>query len=697
MQGWNNIPFFRLLAPFVAGIITGNFFEFNFYFFVTLLAVMLFVSLFQMPGLYSYRYGYIHGMIVNIALFICGFSILTIGSLSQKTSAITYWDGRKTQLIFTIKDPPVETKKTYRITVERVCFFENNDWRELEKDLIVYVDKENGKPAIEYGDVFLAEGYINKVVSLGNPYEFDYAKYLNSHGIGFVMNSNSGKWIKLGNNPSSYIKKYSIITRNYMLNRMMKFNMTNHEYQVAAALLLGSTDELDKDVEQIYIYTGTVHVLSVSGLHVGLIYLLLSFVFSFSNKWKFGKYFGVIFIVLFLWAYAFITGLSPSVLRATVMFNFVVIGGLIKRNINVYNSIFASAFFLLLINPVILFDVGFQLSYLAVIGIVMFYKGIYSLLTLENYITDKIWSVVAVSISAQIFTFPLSLYYFHQFPLYFILSNIFAIPLVTAIMYVGVTSLLLIFVPVVSGVLFFFLSKLIFVLNTGLVFFESMPSSVISNISFEFIDTVFIYVFILMATAFFFYKRYAYLTFSMLTIIGFLCYRIALLDRCEKQNRVVVYNFKGVTAIEFMSANTSYVYLNKFSPKNELSLNYYAANNRLNRGIEKSYFINNHEYNYPIFRNGRFMKFQNKKIFVADNNAVKTNIMLENKINIDIVVLTGDYTADINKLFDCFNIGMLVADSSVPHYRINKAKSACDRNSCVFYSVNLSGALVIDV
>lgn len=193
-----------------------------------------------------------------------------------------------------------------------------------------------------------------------------------------------------------------------------------------------------------YSKTGTMHVLSVSGMHVGIVFLVLSFLFKPLDKFHALSYFRIFLIVPAIWFYAMISGFSSPVCRAALMISLVVIGKVLHRNLNSYHIIAISAFFLLLYNPFFLFDVGFQLSYLAVFGLVYFHPKLYQLFHFHNKIFDYLWSYCALSIAAQLATFPLGLYYFHQFPLYFLLSNLLILLPVTLIMYLGI---LLLFIP----------------------------------------------------------------------------------------------------------------------------------------------------------------------------------------------------------------------------------------------------------
>ena len=192
---------------------------------------------------------------------------------------------------------------------------------------------------------------------------------------------------------------------------------------VASTLILGYKADLSNDVLQAYSKTGTIHVLSVSGAHVAILLILLSFGFSFLDRFKYGRLIKAILIILIIWYYSLLTGFSPAVCRAAVMISMVIIGKTYSRHISILNILAISAFFLLLYDPLFITDVGFQLSYLTVLGLIVLQPIVYKWVHLENKWADKLWALCSVSIAAQVITFPLSIYYFHQFPVYFLISN----------------------------------------------------------------------------------------------------------------------------------------------------------------------------------------------------------------------------------------------------------------------------------
>lgn len=222
---------------------------------------------------------------------------------------------------------------------------------------------------------------------------------------------------------------------------------------IAEALLIGHTNDLDKDLVQAYSNTGVVHIIAISGMHLALIYGLLVWLFAripLVNKSKIAQ---VVLILCCLWLFSLLTGAASSVLRSAVMFTFIAVGKNLSKQSSIYNSLAASAFVMLCYNPYFLWDVGFQLSYLAVIGIIIFQKSIYKWVYIKNKWVNKIWQLMAVSLPAQVLTFPVCIYYFHQFPNLFLITNIIAVPLSGVILFAEIGLVAFSWVPLLGNYL----------------------------------------------------------------------------------------------------------------------------------------------------------------------------------------------------------------------------------------------------
>lgn len=216
-------------------------------------------------------------------------------------------------------------------------------------------------------------------------------------------------------------------------DRLARSGIKIDNVHLIGSISFGARDDVDKDTIQSFTNTGVIHVLAVSGMNVGLIYIVLDFLFRFLKSGRAGSFIHTLLMITGIWGYTIITGMSASILRAAVMFTFVIVGNSLRRNSNIINSLAVSAFILIAYNPAIIRDVGFQLSYAALLSIVVIQPYIYKLIFFRNMPADKVWLLLSVTFAAQLGTLPFTLLYFHQFPVYFWLANLIVVPLVTMI------------------------------------------------------------------------------------------------------------------------------------------------------------------------------------------------------------------------------------------------------------------------
>ncbi len=422
--------------------------------------------------------------------------------------------------------------------------------------------------ALEYGDVLLVEGNFNSIKTNGNPEEFNYKDYLFKNHIYHQVYLKQQQWFKIGNRANP-IFKTTYRTREFYSNLIDNSFLYPKNKAVLKALLLGQKEDLDRDTLRTYSSAGAMHVLAVSGLHVGIIMLMLMFIFKPIKRLKYGKSIYVLLIVFCLWFYAFLTGLSPSVLRSALMFSFVVIGAEIERETSIYQSILVSAFVLMVIDPLVIFKVGFQLSYLAVLGIVYLQPKIYNLIYIKFKFLDYLWKITSVSIAAQIATFPLGLFYFHQFPNYFFISNLIVIPLAGGILGLGLAYMVLFNIPFINHLILLFLDYLLSFLNFCVEKVEQLPYSILWGISITWYETFFIYVILFfLIFGFTLHKAKLFLISLGLTasLIGVFMFNNYLINQ---QNQFIVYNVDKEVAFDVFYGKNNYFFASDSLYKND--------------------------------------------------------------------------------------------------------------------------------
>ncbi|MFQ5335378.1 MAG: ComEC/Rec2 family competence protein, partial [Flavobacteriales bacterium] len=461
---------FRLLIPFVAGIITGVFTHKHFQFqeYIAIAALLLLLIAFFTKKIYTkYRFRIFFGLLVDICLFILAYTLTISKTESLNASHFSRAYKKGTLVLVQLDERPVEREKTYKLIVDVLKVKCDDAWKEVSGHALLYLQKDSSTSGLSYGDILLIRPDFKEIPPPQNPGEFNYKRYLGFHQIGWQSYLPASKCIVTGKNRGSAVYYHAQHLRQACLEVFSDHGLQGDEYAVASALILGYKDALDDQIRHSFASAGAMHVLAVSGLHVGIIFLVLKSLLGFLERLKYGVFIKTFIMLSGLWFYAALTGFSPSVMRATTMFSFILIGKAMNRTAVIYNTLAASAFALLLFNPFLIMEVGFQLSYLAVVGIVFIQPRLYHIWHPKLWIIDKIWAITTVSLAAQIATFPLGLLYFHQFPNYFLFSNLIVIPMAAVILYNGMLVLALSFSDILCHWASVVLSAFVHFLNTA--------------------------------------------------------------------------------------------------------------------------------------------------------------------------------------------------------------------------------------
>lgn len=419
---------------------------------------------------------------------LAAFTLVTAGllnvSLTDETSDedhLTHVATTATAFRAVVHSAAQERPRTwkYEVTVNEV--FADGMWRKAFSGALLYIQKDSLSERYGYGDVLLVHATPRRITPPQNPGEFDMQKFQSYRQVYFQSTVSRRQVNLIGHTPPNSVMKWAITARVWAEGVIAEHIRGEREIAIASAFVLGVTDGLDNDLMNAYAATGAMHVLSVSGLHVGIVYWLLLMVFRPFGANSARSVLLIVSLVV-LWSYAFVTGISASVLRAVVMFSFAAIARACNYKMNVYNILAATAFILLVFDPFMIMSIGFQLSFVAVVGIVAIQPTLYRLWEPTWWLWDEIWKVCAVSIAAQIATLPLCLFYFHQFPNYFLLTNLFIVPGSFLVLILGIFLLIANMVDTVAVLVGWLLERLIELLNILIFAVERLPWSVIHNI-----------------------------------------------------------------------------------------------------------------------------------------------------------------------------------------------------------------------
>ena len=424
-MNWHKYPFVRLLLALSAGIVIADrFSECNdspaVVYFTLVGLLLLLVFLHRLVK--DYRHRWILGVIVIIVFFLLGYMARCLREPKEIETA-------QGQYVARIYEPPVEREKTVKALVELRGVRSDSSSYAMRGKLVVYLQKTDAALHLSYGDIIAFDAVVEAVPPPKNPNEFDYQRYLRRRGVTGRVYLKEDDWLPTGIRVGNPLFSFASRFRDRLLLAMKRSGITEDVFGVGAAILLGYDESLSSELRQQYVAAGSMHILCVSGMHVGIIYLLASYLLGFVGKGKKMARIRKILLLALIWFYALLTGLSPSIIRSALMISMMILGELIHRKGNLINSIAASAFVLLLVNPCNLFSMGFQLSYAAVAGIVLLQRPVYLLVYIQNKYLDKVWEITTVSLAAQVATMPFTVYYFNQFTPYFWLSNLLMTPL----------------------------------------------------------------------------------------------------------------------------------------------------------------------------------------------------------------------------------------------------------------------------
>ena len=531
---FQKIPFIRITGLFLAGILLNYYFQPDIRWIGIMLTCLISSLLF-----FWYNADYltlrIQNLLLSAGIVACG---LFYPGQKQKKQLPEF--NRKDYYLAEVCQKPAEKAKTF----QTILLIQNKSLLKPER-VIAYFSKDGFDSALTTGDQVIVLARPQRIKNQGNPFEFDYQAMMSQRGIWYSMYLPYGTYLKSGKKINR-LAYYPEQLRDKLVALLSKALSSKEERSVVSALTLGYRTELDHETLDYFASTGAMHVLSVSGLHVALIYYILGVLLAFVKRGKSGILVFSVIMILFLWLYAIITGFSPSVQRATVMFSFVVIGNSLRRPVNIYNSLTASALFLILLNPNVIFDIGFQLSYLAVFGIVLIHPEISGILKPTNPLLKKLWAFFTVSVAAQLATFPLGLYYFNQFPNLFWLSNYAVIPMTTLIIWLTLAFFALSPIPSVALFIGIGIQKITQGMLYVLKEIDSLPYAVSEGFVLSSFQVWLLFGVVIALLIFWFSKRKSWLIAALSMILLVQVNSVFQKESQLNQNQLIVYNTRNL-------------------------------------------------------------------------------------------------------------------------------------------------------
>ncbi|MFC6999182.1 ComEC/Rec2 family competence protein [Rufibacter roseus] len=532
--------------------------------------------------------------------------------------------------------------------------------------------------ALRYGEQLLVYGSLEEPPPPNNPFQFNYRQFLQRKHIQWQEFLTPERFLLLGQQPPSSIRALSYKVRRKLEEAFRQYLPEKRELAIARALVLGVKDDVDVVLRNTYSRTGTMHVLAVSGLHVGTFYALLLFLFRQLRQRRGGRLLVGAFLISVLWFYAFLTGMAPSVLRSVTMFTIVEMGFILSRRASVMNSLAVAAFVLLLYEPNLLLDVGFQLSFAAVAGIVLLQPRLSKIWEPKNRWLGYVWQLFTLSVAAQLATSPLSLYYFHQFPVYFGVSNLFAVPLATFALYAGILFMVVSPVPALATLAVKPLFWILWLLNEGLRVVEQWPNAVLDGFVITPGQVLVLYLLIGALFLFIYQKHLSWLGIMALCVAFLSGTEIAEAKRQRQNQELVIYSSRRSSAASVINGSSAASVINGRSAFLVADSAFYAQPQQFvytvqphwwARGVEKeirfgAIFLKTDLKQQVVYQelpsNNKLLVWRQKRILWLE----KLPKDLKVPVQVEVLVLQHNVWAPVTHLQNTFKTNLIILDQT---------------------------------
>lgn len=678
MNIWQ-FPIVRITIWFVFGVLISHYFAIS----NKIIAILFTVSFFGLILLsrikiVSKKVNYFFGFFLFLNFFLIGIAINNYHNQKENRlhfSKSKHFNNGNKQLIQLEIEEKLKTSENYNRYFAIV--YQINKQKAYGK-VLLQIKKDFTTENLIAGTNLLVFSEINSPFKNKNPNQFDYADYLknkNCYGQIFISKTDLKIASNLHKNLHFYISKF----RNTIFENIKKSGFNSDELALIMALILGQQQDISKELSKEYQYAGAVHILSVSGLHVGFIMLFLSFLLKpLPNNSK-NNIIKLFLILLGLWSFGLVAGMAPSALRSVCMFSFLAIGQFLNRPTSMYHSLLVSIFCILLFEPNFLFDIGFQLSYLALFFILWLQPELKKLWNPKNKIVIYFWDILTVSFAAQIGTLPLSLYYFHQFPGLFFITNLLVLPLVSVIMGIGLLVCILAYFSNLPLFLVKIMSICVSLMNFIISKIASFDTFVLQNIPLSF-NLMFI-LYLIFLFGIFWYKKPKYLHL-VTTLICVILFQILFLLETKYYNtdsEIIVFNTKNNLIIgEKNNKNIVFNYLDEID---STSYDFQAIQNY----TTSNFLISNWK---PIQKN--VFSINKKRILIVDKFGV-----LPLKAKPNILLITESPKLNLDRVFETINPEIVIFACNNYKSYVSLWKSSCIKHKIPFHSVYEKGFYLI--
>ncbi|MBO0590667.1 ComEC/Rec2 family competence protein [Cellulophaga sp. E16_2] len=544
------------------------------------------------------------------------------------------------------------------------------DKRKTSGKIVITIAKDTTSPLLKIDDELISFNLITPITPPLNPHQFNYKKYLKGLGVYNQLYLKKEDYITL-EKPTHTLYGLASSWRNTILTKLKKENFDPENLSVIQALLLGQRNDISEETYDNYKDAGAIHILALSGLHIGVLLLILQFLLQPIERLPHGKKIKLGVLIFLLWGFAFLAGLSASIVRAVTMFSFLAYAMYLNRPTNSFNILALSLFFILLVKPTYLFQVGFQMSYSAVFAIIWIYPKLQRFWYPKNKVIRYFWQLLSVSIAAQLGVLPISLFYFHQFPGLFFIANLLIIPFLGIILGIGIVVLILSLTNLLPSFITDGYNYIISTMNTIVKWIASQDLFVFKNISFDTLQLLLLYTLIFLMITAFSKQKFKNVIHFLIGIIVFQSYTFMSRYTASIRHEVIVLHQSRATGIIEKSGTTLYLLSNDTS-KFEYSLKSYQIAERIavltTDSLANSY------------------RLDLKRISVIDSFGIYP------PSKNSTILLTQSPKINLNRLIDSLQPVALIADGSNYKSTVALWKATCLKRKLPFHYTGEKGA-----
>ncbi len=609
------------------------------------------------------------GTMVGLTAFSIG--ILAI-SLSNGTIAVDHYATHDLKTVKEWRLKVTDVLKPNRFSTPYIVQVASIDQKNASGKLLLSLSKDSLKNELEVDNEVVLFSTATKISAPLNPHQFNYKAYMAQMGITHQIRTSKGAYLVLKGAASANGRAARL--RNLIKQKLQDAGFRSRELSIVQALLLGERNDLSEATYNDYKNAGAVHILAVSGLHIGILLLLLQWLLRPLERLPKGKTFKLLATVLLLWAFAFLAGMSASVVRAVSMFSFVAYALYLNRPSNTFNILALSMFFILLaFDARLLFQVGFQMSYAAVFAIVWVYPLLQKFWSPKNFLVKKGWQLLAVSIAAQIGVLPISLFYFHQFPGLFFVSNLLIVPFLGIILGMGILVILLALFDFLPAFLAKTYAFLIDTMNDIISWIAHQEAFIFQNISFDFVQVLLSYLLIIAFLATVSKGNFKRVTSVLLLLIAFQAWTLYVEHNTAQEERLLLMHRTANTVFLQQSGATLH----------------HLTNDRTQLGtLTKDYAISERtsENTYGPVPNS--FSWNGKHIVLIDSSGVYSKTAQ----NIDYLILIQSPKIHLERTIDHLNPTMVIADGSNYKRAVARWQATCKKEKLPFHYTGEQGA-----